>query len=467
MDLGFETIGNASLICHDHHPILVTDPWIQGPAYFGSWTCSHEIPEQQMQAIMDCEYLWISHGHPDHLSTASLDLLKDKKILLPDHHGGRIKSELESLGFAVQILQDRVWIQVSKNIKIMCIANYNQDAILLIDLDGTLIVNKNDAIDTGWGTFVRKLVRGYKLSFLLALSGYGDADMINFFDEDGARILPPAAEKVPPGGSIARMTEFFGTKFFVPFSSMHKYQRRDSIWANQCTTGLDDYRKGFNSPTAEILPAYIQYDCRRQTVQEITPPSVQDRIFEPEEFGDDWSVPLESEDVLKITDYFRSIQHLEDAFNYINFRVGQKDNFIKLGGRNMKKGITFEVPRQSLVSAIEWKIFDDLLIGNFMKTTLHGFGGKGGLYPDFSPYVAKYADNGQARTPRELRAYFEAYKERAPLEYMRQQLVRHSVKLLDVPTMLIRTMLPQESFSYKFSKRSYNALRKLIGYSGS
>jgi hypothetical protein len=467
VDLGFETIGNATVICYDRQPILVTDPWIRGPAYFGSWTCSHEIPEQQMQMILSSEYVWLSHGHPDHLSTDSLELLKDKKILLPDHFGERIKSDLETAGFDVQVLQDRVWRQLSKNIRIMCIANYNQDAVLLIDLDGTLIVNKNDAIDTGWGTYVRKLVRGYKCSFLLALSGYGDADMINFFDEDGTRILPPAAEKVPPGATIAQMTEFFGTKFFVPFSSMHKYQRRDSIWANQCTTGLDDYAKGFNSRTAEILPAYIQYDCRRQTVLEISPRPVQERIFEPEDFGDDWSVPLEGEEASKIREYFLSVKHLEHCFDYINFRVGGRDNLIELGGRKMEKGITFEAPRQSLVTAIEWKIFDDLLIGNFMKTTLHGFSGRGSLYPDFSPYVAKYADNGQARTPEELRIYFEAYKQRAPFEYMRNQVVRHSVKLLDMPIMLIRSTLPQESFLYKSAKRSYIGLRKMLGYSRS
>ena len=34
MDIGFETIGNATLIIHDSHPLLVTDPWITGSAYF-------------------------------------------------------------------------------------------------------------------------------------------------------------------------------------------------------------------------------------------------------------------------------------------------------------------------------------------------------------------------------------------------------------------------------------------------
>ena len=94
MEIGFETIGNATLICHDHGPVLVTDPWLVGGAYFGSWTLSHEVPEQQMEAILGARYVWLSHGHPDHLSGESLALLKDKLILLPNHFGDRIREEL-------------------------------------------------------------------------------------------------------------------------------------------------------------------------------------------------------------------------------------------------------------------------------------------------------------------------------------------------------------------------------------
>ena len=34
------------------------------------------------------------------------------------------------------------------------------------------------------------------------------------------------------GADVARMTETFGATHFVPFSSFHRYQRTDSVWAN-------------------------------------------------------------------------------------------------------------------------------------------------------------------------------------------------------------------------------------------
>jgi len=105
MDIGFETIGNAILICHDRVPVLVTDPWISGSAYFGSWTFSHQIPSEQIESIEKCQFVWILHGHPDHLSSKSLGtFLRDKMILLPDHVGGRINNALKERQYNVQIL---------------------------------------------------------------------------------------------------------------------------------------------------------------------------------------------------------------------------------------------------------------------------------------------------------------------------------------------------------------------------
>ena len=45
--LGFETIGNATLTVFDELPILVTDPWINGKPYFGSWDHKYKIPKLQ------------------------------------------------------------------------------------------------------------------------------------------------------------------------------------------------------------------------------------------------------------------------------------------------------------------------------------------------------------------------------------------------------------------------------------
>ena len=130
------TAGNAIIIAYDEKPIITTDPWIgdEEPAYFGSWVLSHQIPKELKEDINNSEYIWFSHGHPDHLNPDSLKRYKAKKILLPDHVNARIFNNLSEFGYDVSILPDRKWVQLSKNIKVQCISTIIQDAVLLIDI---------------------------------------------------------------------------------------------------------------------------------------------------------------------------------------------------------------------------------------------------------------------------------------------------------------------------------------------
>jgi L-ascorbate metabolism protein UlaG (beta-lactamase superfamily) len=463
MELGFETIGNATLICHDDGPVLVTDPWIDGSAYFGSWTLSHEIPEEQREHIRCCRYVWLSHGHPDHLSSESLERLRDKTVLLPNHFGRRIHDELTAQGYTVKVLVDREWTPLSPRLRVMCIPDLNQDAVLLVDLDGRLVVNLNDAGDRGWGRFVRRVIRGYGETYLLALSGYGDADMINYFTEEGAQIPPHAAAKTPVGQTIARQARFYGVRYFVPFSSMHKYQRADSLWASEYTTTLEDYARGFESSTCELLPAFIRRDLLRDSVERLRPRERLIQPVDPKEFGDDWREPLEPEEARALAAYFRRVQHLGRALDFLRFRVGGREHVITFHTRRFERGITFEAPRHSLMTAVRYEVFDDLLIGNFMKTTLHGDFGEGRLYPDFSPYVAKYADNGRARTRDELAAYFAEYRRRDPVGFLRSRVESHCVRPLQTQSAaLLRRVLRPDSAAYRVAKESFWKARSAL-----
>lgn len=416
MDLGFETIGNACLIFHDGGPVLATDPWLFGGAYFGSWQLSHEVPEQQRQHVSACKYLWISHGHPDHLSLPSLETLRDKEILIPDHVGARVANDLRGLGFNVRVLKDGEWTQLSPRLRVACIANYNQDAVLLVDLDGHLIVDANDAGDRGARHFLmRELPRFHKQTFLACLLGYGDADMINFFDEQGKRVPPRAMSHPPVGPQVAEVLHAYGIKNYLPSSSQHRYQRTDSMWANECATPESEYSKGFESRVARCLPAFVQYDLLRDDYTLIAPKSNAGCTVEPSEFGDDWNAPLEPGDLDLLREYFSRFEHLKSHFGFVTFRVGGKDHTIDIS-KGIARGVTFAVPRNSLRNAVEWNAFDDLLIGNFVRTTLHGdWWGKQGtdaLYPHFTPFVTKFGDNGNARSASELRGYFAEYLRR-------------------------------------------------------
>jgi hypothetical protein len=97
------------------------------------------------------------------------------------------------------------------------------------------------------------------------------------------------------------------------------------------------------------------------------------------------------------------------------------------------------------MTCIEHELFDDLLIGNFMRTTLYNVES---LYPHFTPYVAKYADNGGAKNTHELRKYFGHYYLRDPFA--------HTLKhIANTSEMLLRKALPEGSAMFRAVKSIY------------
>ena len=428
--------------------MLVTDPWIRGGAYFGSWTFSHLIPQEQLDSIRQCPFIWVSHGHPDHLSIESLNDLPNKQFLLANHVGSRIAEDLRGLGMNVRILPEREWVQLSPRIRVMTISDYNQDSILLVDVGGVLLIDINDAGDRGWGRFVRRIAGEFKTSYLLKLTDRGDADMINVFDDEGRR-KPLNSAGMQVGKPLARWAKVFGATHVVPFSSFHRYQREDSVWANQHAMTLDAYQEGFDAPGTTLLPAFVRVNSENGEVTQLRPPANDVEALPASAFGDNWLEPLEKDEKAKLTAYFQSKQILRKHVGFLRFVVGGEETIIDLNPRLRSFGITFEVPRASLMTAVEYQVFDDLLIGNFMRTTLHG-GIR--LYPDFTPLTAKYSDNGRANTEAELRRYFLEYIRRDPGATLRHLL---ELKSEDV----FRKLVPMNSGPYKKVQALYWKLK--------
>ena len=417
MQLGFETIGNATIIIHCNGPLLTTDPWIYGEPYFGSWKMSHEIPDKQLININKSKYFWISHGHPDHLDLTTLDYHKDKTILIGNHYGNRIKNDLTENGFKVNVLKYNSWERISENVSVKCITDYNQDSILLVRMLDNLIINTNDSSSRGWSNIVKKEITNAKRSFFTCLSGYGDADMFNIYDENDNFIGkdPPeiVRENFKVGKSIQSLLENYDADFFIPTSSFHKYQREDSIWADAYTTKIEEYSIGFDSNNKILLNPFIRFDLISDTLIEINPDEKPALVKSPMDFGDNWSDDLDKNDFMQIENYFNKIEILKSRIDFITFNVGNTEKTISFNNKSNTKGLVFSVPRNSLMTAIRYKIFDDLLIGNFTKVKFIGsWPYKWPLYYDFCPLVPKYSDNGSVNNKSELRYYFFFYFKR-------------------------------------------------------
>ena len=63
MSWSFETLGNAIVqVFENGQPMLVTDPWLLGSAYFGSWELERPLTETQLANARGSRFAWFSHG---------------------------------------------------------------------------------------------------------------------------------------------------------------------------------------------------------------------------------------------------------------------------------------------------------------------------------------------------------------------------------------------------------------------
>jgi hypothetical protein len=451
MDLGFETCGNATLISYDGGlPVLVTDPWIKGAQYFGSWSLPYEFTPQQTHAFAQVPYVWLSHGHPDHLNLDSLELFRDKILLVPRHRGDRIASDLRQMGFKVQELPSGEWLQLAPRVRIISYADWNQDAAVLIAFGSKCaVLNLNDGGALGTRAHLQRELLAFSRRFVLRLINYGDADMMNYFSESGERITPIAGYPKPLGYEYNELLRKWRGTHTAPFSCNHVYARTDSQWAAQYETPQAAHSRGFSPKLGQLIEGYFSYDVEKDTITATAMIPAPRELRTPEEYGDCWSDPLESGEHAELSAYIGKFEHLKDKFQFINFRVGGRDNIVDLQGPK-GRGITFEAPRGSLLKAVRYEIFDDLLIGNFVKTTLHG--GLRSLYPDFTPYVAKYGDNGRAFTRAQLHDYFAAYRHDAGFHgWIDDMKVRGTRK--------VRNVLSANRDVYLFARRVYGHLK--------
>ena len=80
------------------------------------------------------------------------------------------------------------------------------------------------------------------------------------------------------------------------------------------------------------------------------------------------------------------------------------------------------------MATVGFGYFDDILIGNFMKTELHN----AALYPYFTPLVAKLGGAAKVYTLAARRRFNGRYFRRNPFGYARWHLDQHLDALLDV-----------------------------------
>ena len=91
---------HAFLIVEGPNFKFATDPWAIGPAFANGWWLKDNTKVDWLKELNECNFIYISHNHPDHLNYSTLKLCNKKiPIITPNFLNNSTSKLLEDYGF--------------------------------------------------------------------------------------------------------------------------------------------------------------------------------------------------------------------------------------------------------------------------------------------------------------------------------------------------------------------------------
>ncbi|SEW12900.1 Rieske 2Fe-2S domain-containing protein [Halobacterium jilantaiense] len=155
---------------------LLTDPWLDGPAFLGGWAQYPQPTCDIDEVAAETDAIWITHEHSDHLNKRTLSHFPDNTpIYVPELNYRRLSSRLRELGFEnTYSLPTGEAYPLAEGIEAACFESQStwNDSILAVNCGGFRILNFNDA---GLNWDVKDAIPSVDLvatSFAFGASGY-------------------------------------------------------------------------------------------------------------------------------------------------------------------------------------------------------------------------------------------------------------------------------------------------------
>lgn len=171
-----EYISHSCFVIETNGTKIAFDPWITGAAYQNQW---HLFPKPfDTKNVEQANVLIISHGHEDHLHHESLKLIQKKAhVFFPFQWREGVVDYFKYLQFDTITEAVSFKTYTYKDIKITYLG-YSLESVIVVECEGNVIVNINDALNSNHETAVDFLLdkiktRWPKIDFLL--SGWSGA----------------------------------------------------------------------------------------------------------------------------------------------------------------------------------------------------------------------------------------------------------------------------------------------------
>jgi CMP-N-acetylneuraminate monooxygenase len=244
---------------------LLTDPWLDGPAFLDGWT-QYPPPTCDIDNVTsETDAIWITHEHPDHLNPRTLDHFPNETpIYVPELNYRRLSTRLNELGFEnVHSLPTDKPYQLADNIEAVCFESKStwNDSILALNCGGFKILNFNDA---GINQKVNRAIPSADLiaaGFAFGASGYPIT--WDHLDVEKKREMIKDSNE----GCLKQckeMVNMFDAEYFLPFAKFFElvqpeHEKYRELMEKNRPSDVADYLDDHSVTVLDLLPGESWY----------------------------------------------------------------------------------------------------------------------------------------------------------------------------------------------------------------
>jgi hypothetical protein len=229
-------IGHAMLLVEVGSTKIISDPWWIGPCFGAQWWL-YPPPDLDTLKEVAPDFIYISHGHSDHLHPGTLRRLpKSAKVIIS--RPWEIGDAIERLGFEVIPLTSARQTELAPGVRVEIIDSYGSDTALVIADGEETCVNANDALHTAPTPIQDRIISHIRKRYghidYLYL-GYGTASHFpNCYIVPGKDNVASAIKRQSYfNGNWASLVARFGPRYAFPFAADVVLLDDDLMWSNE------------------------------------------------------------------------------------------------------------------------------------------------------------------------------------------------------------------------------------------
>lgn len=229
-------IGHAAILIETRGVRILSDPWWSGPCFGSQWWI-HPQPDLSFLEAAPPDFIYVSHGHSDHLHPGTLRRFPASTKILVNADVG-IADDIRDLGFSVDEFPSGQVREIAPGVRIEITRTYSLDSMMIVDDGDEVCVNLNDAVHAAPQLNRNEIVAGLKDRYGRAdyvFCGYGTASHFpNCYhipgkDYEATAVLRQAYFNGVWASIIADLEPRFG----FPFAADVVFFEDELMWANE------------------------------------------------------------------------------------------------------------------------------------------------------------------------------------------------------------------------------------------